>query len=206
MVTLDQIKLLESKISQAIEYFTRLTEENAWQQRQNDELQLQNNELQQQNDELRETIIQLKEEKTRMDEGIASALGKFNQFEDNIEKNLKPSITLIPPQHQHSVASAYVIDEDEDPVIVDIVDDDTAVDDFANADDDGDDDVGADNYEEEATEVLDLDADDSSFALSNEDDGKEDDDAIEDAAAEENDDTKENDDTEDQGEAELDIF
>jgi len=74
MVTLEQIKLLESKISRAIEFVGQVTEENL--------------RLKQQNEELEETIATLKEETIRMEEGIASALGKFNQFEDAIERSL----------------------------------------------------------------------------------------------------------------------
>ena len=74
MVTLEQIKLLESKISKAINFVAQLTDEN--------------NELKKQNEELEETIEALKEEKTRVQEGIVSALGKLNQFEDAIERSI----------------------------------------------------------------------------------------------------------------------
>ena len=74
MVTLEQIKLLESKLTRAINFVSQLTEEN--------------NRLKKQNDEFEETIISLKEEKTRVEEVIVSALGKLNQFEDVIEHSL----------------------------------------------------------------------------------------------------------------------
>ena len=74
MVTLEQIKLLESKLTRAINFVSQLTEENS--------------RLRTQNDELEETINALKEEKIRVEEGIVSALGKLNQFEDAIERSL----------------------------------------------------------------------------------------------------------------------
>jgi len=81
MVTLEQIRLLESKISRAIEFVARLTEEKA-------RLMQQNEELRETITALRETIEALKEEKNRVEEGIVSALGKLNQFEDAMERTL----------------------------------------------------------------------------------------------------------------------
>jgi len=74
MVSLEQIKLLESKISRAVNFVTQVTEEN--------------NRLRKRNDELEEAISALREEKTRVEEGIISALGKLNQFEDAMERSL----------------------------------------------------------------------------------------------------------------------
>jgi len=96
MVTLEQIRLLESKIGRAIEFVAKLTEEKA-------RLTRQNEELRETITALRETIEVLKEEKSRVEEeksrveeeknrveeGIASALGKLDQFEDAIEQTLK---------------------------------------------------------------------------------------------------------------------
>ena len=74
MVTLDQIKLLETKITKAVNFVSQLTDEN--------------NELKRRNEELEETIAVLKDEKNRVQEGIISALGKLNQFEDAIERSI----------------------------------------------------------------------------------------------------------------------
>ena len=82
MVTLEQIKLLESKLTRAINFVSRLTEENS--------------RLKKRNDELEETIAALKEEKARIEEGIVSALGKLNQFEDAIERSLGATASAMP--------------------------------------------------------------------------------------------------------------
>ena len=115
MVTLEQIKLLESKLSRAINFVTQVTEENS--------------RLKKRNDSLEKTIGALKEEKTRIEEGIVSALGKLNQFEDAIERSLgaassagsavsASSVKSTPKPVQAVKAkpvmpSAYTVDEEE---------------------------------------------------------------------------------------------
>ncbi|MDR2144817.1 MAG: cell division protein ZapB [Treponema sp.] len=83
MVTLEQIKLLESKITRAIDIVIRLNEENA--------------RLKKRNGELEELAEKLKSEKTRIEEGIVSALDRLNQFEDVIERSLD-SVKSAKPQ------------------------------------------------------------------------------------------------------------
>lgn len=114
MVTLEQIKLLESKLTKAINFVGKLSEENS--------------RLKKQNKELEATIASLKEEKARVEEGIVSALGKLNQFEDAIERSLgsigidstvknnskpveKPAVQN--PPAKPVMPSAYTVDEDE---------------------------------------------------------------------------------------------
>jgi len=83
MVSLEQIKLLESKISRAISFVNQMTEENA--------------RLKKRNEELEETVTALREETTKVEEGIVSALGKLNQFEDAIERSLSAVKTAPKP-------------------------------------------------------------------------------------------------------------
>jgi len=120
MVNLEQIKLLESKISRAISFVSQITEENA--------------RLKKRNEELEETVTALREETTKVEEGIVSALGKLNQFEDTIERSL--SAVKAPPKPANGVSginsgerielpmrplapsdsalpSAYTVDEEE---------------------------------------------------------------------------------------------
>ena len=91
MVTLEQIKLLESKLTRAINFVTQVTDEN--------------NSLKKRNDALEKTIITLKEEKTRIEEGIVSALGKLNQFEDAIERSLGSVVSAGPAGSASSIKS-----------------------------------------------------------------------------------------------------
>ncbi|MDR1307327.1 MAG: cell division protein ZapB [Treponema sp.] len=74
MVTLEQIKLLESKIARAIGFVSQVTEENG--------------RLKKRNEALEEAIAKLKEEKAKVEEGIVSVLGRLNQFEDAIGRSL----------------------------------------------------------------------------------------------------------------------
>jgi len=74
MVTLEQIKLLETKIARAINFMNQLTEENI--------------QLKKQNDELERITTAMREEKARMEEGISSIMGRLNQFEDTIGQSI----------------------------------------------------------------------------------------------------------------------
>jgi chromosome segregation ATPase len=81
MITLEQVKLLESKAARAIEYVERVSRENA-------QLQGKLDSYQKRIDELEVVIRQFKEEQGRIEEGILAALDRLNQFEDAIERSL----------------------------------------------------------------------------------------------------------------------
>jgi chromosome segregation ATPase len=87
MVTFEQIKLLESKITRVIDVVTRLSEENT--------------RIKKRNGELEELVEKLKSEKSRIEEGIISALDRLNQFEDTIERSLD-SVRNAGPQNQNA--------------------------------------------------------------------------------------------------------
>ncbi|MDR3172162.1 MAG: cell division protein ZapB [Treponema sp.] len=75
METLEHVKVLETKVADLIDFVKRVREENASYQKRINEL---------------EVLIQgFKEERGRIQEGILSALGRLNTFEDTMEK--KPS-------------------------------------------------------------------------------------------------------------------
>lgn len=81
MVSLEQVKLLETKVARAIAYVERVTEENAILQEKLDSYQKRIGEL--------EVLVQrFKEDQGRIEDGILSALDRLNQFEDAIEKSL----------------------------------------------------------------------------------------------------------------------
>jgi chromosome segregation ATPase len=83
MITLEQVKLLESKAARAIEYVERVSRENV-------QLQGKLDSYQKRIDELEVVIRQFKEDQGRIEEGVLAALDRLNQFEDAIERSISP--------------------------------------------------------------------------------------------------------------------
>ncbi|MDR0623400.1 MAG: cell division protein ZapB [Treponema sp.] len=81
MVSLEQVKLLETKVARAIEYVERVTGEKAL-------LQEKLESYEKRIDELEVLVQRFKEDQGRIEDGILSALDRLNQFEDVIEKSL----------------------------------------------------------------------------------------------------------------------
>ena len=77
MVSLEQIKLLESKVTRTIDYVNKVTEENKRLKEKLDSYQVRI-------DELEILILQFKEDQSRIEDGILSALDRLNQFEDAV--------------------------------------------------------------------------------------------------------------------------
>jgi chromosome segregation ATPase len=90
MVSLEQVKLLESKVARAIDYVERVTGENAV-------LQGKLDSYQKRIDELEVLVQRFKEDQGRIEDGILSALDRLNQFEDAIEKSLASRESSPPP-------------------------------------------------------------------------------------------------------------
>jgi uncharacterized coiled-coil DUF342 family protein len=80
MISLEQVRLLESKVVKAIEYVKQVTEKNM-------QLNGKVDACQKRIDELEVQILEFKEEQNRIEEGILSSLEKLNQFEDAIGRN-----------------------------------------------------------------------------------------------------------------------
>jgi chromosome segregation ATPase len=83
MVTIEQVKQLESRVAKAIEYVNKVTDENTL-------LKGKLDAYQKRIDELEILIQRFKEDQNRIEEGIISALDRLNQFEDDVEKTLSP--------------------------------------------------------------------------------------------------------------------
>ncbi|GHV60157.1 hypothetical protein AGMMS49587_00670 [Spirochaetia bacterium] len=83
MVTLEQVRLLESRVAKAIDFVERVTGENVL-------LQGKLDSYQKRIDELEVLIQQFREDQGRIEDGILSALDRLNQFEDTIEKSISP--------------------------------------------------------------------------------------------------------------------
>jgi len=78
MVSLEQVKLLESKVTKTIDYVKKVTEENTGLKEKLDSYQ-------KRIDELENLIQRFKEDQSRIEDGILSALDRLNQFEDALE-------------------------------------------------------------------------------------------------------------------------
>ena len=108
MVSLEQVKLLETKIVKIIDYVKKVTEENTF-------LKKEVESYQKRVDEFEAQIKQFKEDQARIEEGLLSALDRLNQFEDALESKLtqenavssspdpvdpvNPSEQTAPPEH-----------------------------------------------------------------------------------------------------------
>ncbi len=92
MVTLEQVKLLETKVAKAIDYVNNLTDENTLLK---EKLAGYQNRI----DELEVLIKQFKEDQGRIEDGILSALDRLNQFEDAIERGISQ---VIPEKQKKS--------------------------------------------------------------------------------------------------------
>ncbi|MDR2184370.1 MAG: cell division protein ZapB [Treponema sp.] len=81
MVTLEQVKLLETKVAKAINYVNQVNSENS-------RLRITLDSYRKRIDELEVLVQQFKEDQSHIEKGIISALDRLNQFEDAIEKSL----------------------------------------------------------------------------------------------------------------------
>ncbi|MDR0760940.1 MAG: cell division protein ZapB [Treponema sp.] len=96
MVSLEQVKLLESKVIKALEYIDQVTEENT---RLREKLELNQKRI----DGLEIVVQRFKEEQNRIEEGIVSALNRLSRFEADIEKSLAPEKFREDSAHDQAV-------------------------------------------------------------------------------------------------------
>jgi FtsZ-binding cell division protein ZapB len=89
MINLEQVKLLEAKVTKAIDYVERMAKENAVLHRQEAELQARLESYQKRIDELEVLVTGFKDDQDRIEEGILSALDRLSQFEKAMEKTLR---------------------------------------------------------------------------------------------------------------------
>jgi hypothetical protein len=83
MVSLEQVKLLESKVIKALEYIDQVTKKNIL-------LREKLESYQKRIDGLEVVLQNFKEDQGRIEEGIISALNLLSRFEADIEKSLAP--------------------------------------------------------------------------------------------------------------------
>jgi hypothetical protein len=89
MVTLEQVKLLETKVIQTVEYVERISRENS-------QLQGKLDSYRKRIDELEVLIQKFREDQGRIEEGILAALERLNKFEDAIEKSIADPVHSPP--------------------------------------------------------------------------------------------------------------
>ena len=91
MVSLEQVRLLESKVTNVIAHVKNVTEENS-------KLKEKLGSYQKRIEDLEVLVQQFRENQSRIEDGILSALDRLNQFEDALESKLsiesKPSVEL----------------------------------------------------------------------------------------------------------------
>ena len=110
MISLEQVKLLESKVTRTIEYVKKVTDENS-------KLKEKLGSYQKRIDDLEVLIQRFKDDQSRIEDGILSALDRLNQFEDALENTLSKESTL---SSESKPAGKAVPDAKIDPVKPDI--------------------------------------------------------------------------------------
>jgi FtsZ-binding cell division protein ZapB len=93
MVSLEQVQLLESRVTRAIEYVGKLSADNAALAAEKASLMSKLDAYQKRIDELEVLVMRFKDEQSRIEDGIISALDRLNQFEEAVEKSLRDKQT-----------------------------------------------------------------------------------------------------------------
>ena len=113
MISLEQVKLLESKVTRTIDYVKKVTDENK-------HLKGKLDSYQKRIDELEVLIQRFKEDQSRIEDGILSALDRLNQFEDALENTLSRENTLskesVPQNKKDISARETVTAQPEKPI------------------------------------------------------------------------------------------
>jgi FtsZ-binding cell division protein ZapB len=89
MISLEQVQLLEAKVSKAIEYVQQVNTENAALITERASLQKKLDANQKRIDELEVLVMRFKEDQGRIEDGIIAALDRLSQFEEAFENSLK---------------------------------------------------------------------------------------------------------------------
>ena len=108
MVSLETVKLLESKVTQTIDFVKKVTGENT-------QLKEKLSSYEKRIQDLEVLLQQFKENQNQIEDGILSALDRLNQFEDALERKLSNEIKLPveekPPVPGKKSSSPVVVQE-----------------------------------------------------------------------------------------------
>jgi FtsZ-binding cell division protein ZapB len=116
MVSIEQVRLLESRVIKAIDYVDLVNEENTL-------LKGKLGDCQKRIEELEVLIQRFKEDQSKIEDGILSALDRLNKFEDDMDRgisNAKADVgsRRLPPEERHIVQEARAVpDLDEDDAL-----------------------------------------------------------------------------------------
>ena len=97
MISLEQVQLLETRVSKALEYVQKVTAENAALVSQREELQAKLEANQKRIDELEVLVVRFKKDQARIEDGIVAALDRLSQFEEAFENSLKEDKSVKKP-------------------------------------------------------------------------------------------------------------
>jgi predicted nuclease with TOPRIM domain len=100
MISLEQVQLLETRVSKALEYVQKITAENAALISQREELQVKLDANQKRIDELEVLVMRFKKDQGRIEDGIVAALDRLSQFEEAFENSLKEKVAKKPAPKQ----------------------------------------------------------------------------------------------------------
>ncbi|MDR2782852.1 MAG: cell division protein ZapB [Treponema sp.] len=104
MATLENVKLLETKVDKAVEVVKQLVRKNAELTEENKQLKKKIDAFQNQINELEFAILGYKEDQQHIETGVISALNRLNQVEDSLEVKAdleRTSAASVPPDAQH---------------------------------------------------------------------------------------------------------
>ena len=101
MISLEQVRLLESRVAKAIEYVEHLTDKNAALSSEKEFLQKKLDANQKRLDELEVLVMRFKEDQGRIEDGIMAALDRLSQFEEAFESSLADHSPSHPQPAKH---------------------------------------------------------------------------------------------------------
>lgn len=105
MLSLDQIKQLESRVSKAIELMQSLKDENDLLKLELHDLKLELHDRQKRIDELENILLVFKNDQAKIEEGIISALNHLSAFEDTVYQSEGVSVSTLAENHTVDVSS-----------------------------------------------------------------------------------------------------
>ena len=135
MISLEQVQLLEARVSKAIEYVQRVTAENAALASEKAGLQKKLEANQKRIDELEVHVMRFKEDQGRIEDGIVAALDRLSQFEEAFEKSLKDTAVKKPASKPREKSAVPEKTDSSKEIYFDIKEQDTPKESDSNDDD-----------------------------------------------------------------------